>query len=306
MENNELLKQQLENLKEKIKEYEEVMKDLFGTYLLAITDDGNISLLSEEGIKYDCTCDTNDQTAICFSNKEENKYNSFTISKLENHTSVIETNIDYHQRGATVEYIDRLYGKSNYYNCCNALLDLRSINYVVSNKDYDELEDLLNQDYVRAISKHTTEFSVHMRYFYKLQDEARRYSSTMYPAHVYFNHQDVSYVFDYVEGLDKLKRIYNLYKGKVNPNSKDIEILITGLVDEESFNYQKKKINNEVVSLIGKKLKDDYKDEMLNEYILSHIDKQSLVSITSEEQEENNVTNDESKVKRFIKRIFKR
>ena len=123
----------------------------------------------------------------------------------------------------------------------------------------------------------------------------------MYPTHVYFNHDDISYIYDYVDGKDKLNRIYNLYKGSYKIDSKDVNSLLTGLVDLDSYNLRKKKTNNRVEELIGEKLDDDdSKDKILEDYIMSHIDTfeadNDAYFLPKKEEK--------SKVKRLIKRIF--
>ena len=166
MENKEEVKLQLENLKEQLEEYKEVMQDTFGSYLIGITDEGKISLLSEDGEKFEFLEDKNNTGIICFRKDGGFSYKGYTISKSGTKTTVTETNIKMHEKGASVEYVDRIYGKSNYHKCDNTLEDLMSVICAVEDKYFEKLSDLINPEFTRGVASHTTEFSAHMRYFY--------------------------------------------------------------------------------------------------------------------------------------------
>ena len=311
MENNENKINDLENVKLQLEEYKDVMKDLFGDYLLATTDEGKISLLSGDGEKYEYLPDTNNSNIICFRKKGEFNYKGYTLSKLENHTSVTETIIKFHQKGAYVEYVDRLYGEAKFYNEKNALLDLTSLTCVVDDSYYENMKDLINPEFVIAVSSHTTKFSAHMRTLYKFCDDIRTYDSTMYPSQVFLNNKDISYMYDYVEGVDKVSRIYNLYKGNNKIDLYDIRSLINEITDIDSYNLQKKSIGEKVIDLIGKKMYEETDDHSLEEYIYSRRKEQDDFTTTpsvetSDSKEENIEYKDDSKVKKFIKRILNR
>ena len=109
-----------------------------------------------------------------------------------------------------------------------------------------------------------------MKFFHKVEGEIRSYVSTIYPSHVYFNGEDISQVYEFVDGIDKISRIYNLYTGNVKKESDDIKTIIAGLVDENSFNYKNKNIGNQVQELIGEIRNIDIQEQMIEEYIAKH------------------------------------
>ena len=298
-----------EILRKKLYEYKDVLDDVFGNYVLTLTTDGNIYLLTRDGIKYKYIIDK-DTDKIKFLNRKKFNCDEITIFKAEDKVAVAERKINFHQKGACVECLDRIYGKTSKSSSKNELLDLRSINYVIDDREFYSLADLFDQEFVRSSSKLTTEFSVHMKYLYRTKNEIRPFSSTIYPTHVYFNHEDISHVFEYVYGENKVKRVYNLYKGNLKKDSSDTRMLITGLVDEDSFNYQNKKISAEVESLIGKPINIDNNAKEIEEYINSQLNYQAhsteKIQVKDKSTEKIESTKIEENPKCFIKRLFTR
>ena len=125
---------------------------------------------------------------------------------------------------------------------------------------------------------------------------------------VYFNNEDISYVYEYVYGEDKVKRIYDLYKGNLKIDSSDFKMLKTGFVDARSFNFQSKQINEQIESLIGKKLNVNYKKVILEEQVNKELDNiPSFEEVKKEEITNDNAettTQTQEKPKSFFKRLF--
>ena len=304
---NEKEKLEFEALRNQLSVYKDTMIDMFGKYFLTLTDEGNIYLLSEDGVKYKYVKD-NEENKIKFFSKNNFDCDEITIFQVEDKVAVSERKVEFHEKGACVECIDRIYGKSSITSDKNTLLDLRSINYVVDDSDFYSISDLFEHDIVENASKLTTKFSAHMRFLYRFPDELRLHASTMYPTHVYFNNEDISYVYEFVYGGDKVKRIYDLYKGNLKINSSDFKMLKTGLVDERSFNFQYKEINEQVEALIGKKLNINHKKEILEEQIKKELNNyptfEDIKNDTNTSEKSEITTQKEEKPKSFIKRLF--
>lgn len=269
--NNNDAEKQYELLKKMIVNYNDALIDIFGKYELCISNNDIIFIKLESGKRFVYIIGSIDKNCICFSNKNEYAYDGFCFELVENEISVNEIKVDLHKKGANVELIQRLYGKSRYDKDKKALLDLQSTNYVI--KGHSTFENLMDADFLKKNSALTTIFSAHMKYFHQIEGEIRNFVSTIYPSHVYFNGEDISRVYKYVDGIDKISRIYNLYTGNVEKDSNDIKTIIVGLADENSFNYKNKNISNQVQELIGK-LKDmDVHEQMIEEYIEQHLGK---------------------------------
>ena len=266
-----------EYLRKILRNYRDALLDVFGEYELCISETGIIFIKSASGKKFIYLEDSIAEDCLCFSNKDDYSYNSFCFSTMKNGISVSETKIDLHEHGYNVENIERLYGKSRYEKDKNALLDLQSTNYVI--KGIASFANLMDIDFLESNSVLTTTFSAHMKFFYQVEQEPRNMVSTPYPTHVYFNGEDISYVYEFVDGIDKVSRIYNLYTGNFETITEDIIAIGTGFVDESSFNYRKQNIDEKVQDLIGAVRCIDVQDQIVEEYIEKHLGKLKAVVV---------------------------
>lgn len=257
---NDSVIKQYELLKEMLINYHNAIIDIFGEYELCISENGVIFIKSESGKKFVYIPDSLENNSICFSTRDDFTYDGFYFSFAEHGILVNEIKVDLHRKGANVEFIQRLYGKSRYDENKKALLDLQSTNYVV--KNYSSFGNLMDIDFLEGNSILTTIFSAHMKFFYKVEGEIRSYVSTIYPAHVYFNGEDISQVYEFVDGIDKISRIYNLYSGNVKKEAADIKTINLGLADESSFDYKNKHIGSQIEELIGELRDIDIQLEM--------------------------------------------
>lgn len=253
-----------ECLKNRLVYYQDALKDIFGNFELKITDE-KIYIISELGCVYKIMIDSNEKDSLFLSTKDDFKYDGFSFWIEENEIYVTEIKIDIHKLGANSEIIVRKYGKSRYDENRDVLLDIQATSYVV--KKYSNFSQLMDEEYLKNNSSLTTVFSAHMRYFHKIEGEIRSVASTIYPSHVYFNGEDISQVYEFVDGIDKISRIYNLYAGNVKKESDDIKTIITGLADEKSFNYKNTAIGNQVLLLIGELRDIDVQEQMIEELI---------------------------------------
>ena len=268
---NNDVKIQYELLKKMIFNYNDALIDIFGNYELCISKNDTIFIKSEFGKRFIYIPGSIDKNCICFSTKDGYSYDGFCFEFVENEISVNEIKVDSHKKGANVEFVQRLYGKSRYDKDKKALLDLQSTNYVI--KGNCSFEKLTDTNFLERNSSLTTIFSAHMKYFHQIEGEIRSFVNTIYPSHVYFNGEDISQVYEFVDGIDKISRIYNLYVGNVKKESDDIKIIITGQVNKNSFNYKNKNIGNQVQELIGELMDMDVHEQMIEEYIEQNLGK---------------------------------
>ena len=269
--NNDSVTKKYELLKEIIVKYNDALTDIFGKYELCISKNNTIFIKAESGKRFIYIPGSIDKNCICFSTKDEYSYDGLCFELVENEISVNEIKVDLYKKGANVEFVQRLYGKSRYDKDKKALLDLQSTNYVI--KGNCSFEKLTDTNFLERNSSLTTIFSAHMKYFHQIEGEIRSFVNTIYPSHVYFNGEDISQVYEFVDGIDKISRIYNLYVGNVKKESDDIKIIITGLVNKNSFNYKNKNIGNQVQELIGELMDMDVHEQMIEEYIEQNLGK---------------------------------
>ena len=110
---------------------------------------------------------------------------------------------------------------------------------------------LENKVDLKSQSDFYSEFSTHMNYYFNWEC-GRKLTYNIYPTRTYLNGEDVSSVF-FVDGADKLYRIYDLYNGIINPrNEIDINYINLGLLSQDAFNFKKLKgINKHEDVLVG-------------------------------------------------------
>lgn len=105
-------------------------------------------------------------------------------------------------------------------------------------REYGEIsdykEETLRPDLV-------TTFETHMKYCLPY-DGVRLGTDSIYSTHTLLNGEDVSFIYDTVEGPDKLLRIYDLYNGIINDrNIGDLRTINLGLLREEAFGLKEVK-----------------------------------------------------------------
>ena len=251
-----------EELGLKLLKINDALEDVFGSCELNSFANGVYFIGLENGKKY--FCDNEKFDCLCFTYRADYDFEGYVFKLVEDEIIVNQIKIAQHRNGYLVEVVTRLYGKSRFDKNKKALLDLESTTYVMNNYAY---ENLLDEDYLKEHSLLTTTFSAHMKGFKQVEGEAREIASTIYPSHVYFNGNDISSTYEFIDGIDKVSRIYNLYIGNVDKDCEDLEMLNTGLVDVSSLGYRKRMIGDEVFKLIGEKMDYDVFDEMLDEHI---------------------------------------
>ena len=77
-----------------------------------------------------------------------------------------------------------------------------------------------------------------------------------YAVEIYLNDENVSSVFDAIDGFDKINRVYDLYRGIINTrNEKDIDLIHAGLLSQDAYDLKSLKgITEKEDSIVGKSL----------------------------------------------------
>lgn len=84
-----------------------------------------------------------------------------------------------------------------------------------------------------------TTFESHFKTLRKSVGSLRQYTDSPYSTYTKINGEDISYIYDVVNGTDKIYRIYDLYNGTINErNSDDIFSIHLGLLRKVAFGYK--------------------------------------------------------------------
>jgi len=142
---------------------------------------------------------------------------------------------------------------------------------------------------LEKISDYHNEFKTGMNYYYKnLLNDSRSYKEGCYSTKTYLNGEDVSLIYDLVDGSDKISRIYDLYNGIITQeNEEDIKAISLGLLRSSAYDLKTVSgIREKEDSLIGKTLvKPDknylnyVKEFILTNYNSNKLDKETVVRI---------------------------
>ena len=150
------------------------------------------------------------------------------------YVKVIDVIKEERDNGCIVEVIEKNYDFTIESEDEKVLVDLISNRYVfdknISIYDINNFEQLCNMK---------TTFESHSKTLLKPVDSLRWYTDSPYSTYTKINSEDISYIYDVVNGNDKIYRIYDLYNGIINErNSDDIFSIHLGLLRKAAFGYK--------------------------------------------------------------------
>lgn len=136
--------------------------------------------------------------------------------------------------GCIIEVIEKYYDFAKDSENEKILVDLVSNRYVfnqdVSISEIDNFEQLC---------KMKTTFESHFKTLLMPFNSFRWHTDSLYSTYTKLNGEDISYIYDIVNGNDKIHRIYDLYNGTINErNSDDIFSIHLGLLRKSALGYK--------------------------------------------------------------------
>ena len=226
-----------------------------------------------EGYNVDSVVFNNDQYIIKFSDKKKNiiimiiDSDSIHVTRNEDNvfsniafydTQVMrQSDIEKRDKGLIYTETCKRFARSRKFNNSSVLTDLEqesytfsadSINTILNDNDYRQVDS--NQIFIRlktlgmkvnledAADLFTT-FATHMNYYFNW-DGGRQITDNFYPTKTLVNGENLSMLFDVNDGPDKLYRVYDLYRGIINPrNEGDIISINSDFMSEEAFDYKR-------------------------------------------------------------------
>ena len=121
-----------------------------------------------------------------------------------------------------------------------------------------------------------TYFSTYIDYTIK-DDKGNYVQNYKLSTRAFLNGDDISNLYNYVNGNDRLYRVYDLYNGIINNrNSKDIQNISNNILPPEAFGYKNASgITEQEDLLVGESLIkiNDKKINLVKEKFLKNIDK---------------------------------
>ena len=137
-------------------------------------------------------------------------------------------------------------------NCCIIEVIEKYYDFTIESEDEKVLVDLVSNRYVfdknisiddinnfEQLCKMKTTFESHFKTLQKTVGSLRWYTDSPYSTYTKINGEDISYIYDVVNGTDKIYKIYDLYNGIINErNSDDIFSIHLGLLRKAAFGYK--------------------------------------------------------------------
>ena len=137
--------------------------------------------------------------------------------------------------GCIIEVIEKYYDFTRESEEEKVLVDLVSNRYVFDKNI--SIDDINNFE---QLCKMKTTFESHFKTLLKSYVSLRWYTDSPYSTCTKLNGEDISYIYDVINGSDKIYRIYDLYNGTINErNSEDILEIHLGLLRKAAFGYKK-------------------------------------------------------------------
>lgn len=256
-------------------EIEEIIKDY--TLEEVKFENGNFVSTFHKGEKNSIILTTS------FNNISLTKFNESIVERITIDDNMLMTNVSVEKREKGVIYsiLQKQFGYSNRFGNQIVLVDLAEQRLAFTREKFEELFN--NVDFntsrlthyllkfktserkvdLKEKSDYYSEFSTHMNYYYSTLDNPRKYVNNIYPSKTFLNGQDISDIYDTVDGKDKLYRIYDLYRGIINSrNENDINAINLGLLNPNAFDLMSSEgITENEESLVGKSLQitsEDY------------------------------------------------
>lgn len=240
---------------------EEIEKIVEGYEVIDIVNNGNLiySLQDKNNNKIILTAAKNGLTIKKdLGNKDFSNFSEYIFidsSKLILTKKVVES----HSDGLVYCVIKKHFTKNHIFNMECVLDGLIEQRYTLKTETLNELKE--NVD-LKTFCNYYTEFSTFMNKFMRMESTPRLTKDNKYSTRTYLNNEDISSIYDIVDGPDKLYRVYDLYNGKINErNERDIIAINYGFLSPDAFDYKGLRgITEKENNLIGIDLSENQTD----------------------------------------------
>ena len=224
---NELIKFKL-----MIKNNKNVFNDIMNDMTIKSLKDNTIIFIDSKG--NETVAEIKDKNIIF--NFDENKSIIVNLSQDDKneYVKIIDVIKEERDNGCIIEVIEKYYDFTRESEDEKVLVDLVSNRYV-----FDKNVSINDINNFEQLCKMKTTFESHFKTLRKPVGSLRWYTDSPYSTYTKINGEDISYIYDVVNGTDKIYRIYDLYNGTINErNSDDLFSIHLGLLRKAAFGYK--------------------------------------------------------------------
>jgi hypothetical protein len=214
-----------------LKKYKNVFSDILGNMSIKESNDNIITFIDNDNNEMIAQMNNHD---IIFEIVDKRHIIVNLPEKYDYSVKVIDTIKEKKSKGCIIEKIEKNYDYTKESPYERVLVDLISKRYVFENDI--QIEENIDLD---ELCKMKTVFESHMKTLIKPHDSIKWYTTSPYSTITMIDGKDISYIYDIVNGNDKIYRIYDLYNGIINErNSNDIFSIHLGLLRKEGLGYK--------------------------------------------------------------------
>lgn len=215
-----------------LKNNKNVFADIINDMTIKTLRDNTITFVDYKGNETIAVID-NSNILFRFDDKKSTVVNLPQDDNNE-YVKVIDVIKEERDNGCIIEVIEKYYDFTIESEDEKVLVDLVSNRYVFDKNI--SIDDINNFE---QLCKMKTNFESHFKTLRKTVGSLRWYTDSPYPTYTKINGEDISYIYDVVNGTDKIYRIYDLYNGIINErNSDDIFSIHLGLLRKAAFGYK--------------------------------------------------------------------
>lgn len=238
-----------------LKKNKNVFKDIINDMTIKSLKGNNIIFVDSKG--NEIISEINDSNIIFRFDDKKNVIVNLPQDDKNECVKVVEVVKEERDNGCVIEVIEKNYDFSVESEDEKVLVDLVSNRYV-----FDKDISIYDINNFEQLCKMKTTFGSHFKTLLKPVDSLRWYTDSPYSTYTKINGEDISYIYDVVNGTDKIYRIYDLYNEIINErNSDDIFSIHLGLLRKSALGYK------EITGITAKEneICGDYKRDLSTE-----------------------------------------
>ena len=215
-----------------LKKNKNVFADIINDMTIKTLKDNTITFVDFKG--NEIIAEINDSNILFRFDEKKSTIVNLLQDDNNEYVKVIDVVKEERDNGCVIEVIEKYYYFTRESENEKVLVDLVSNRYI-----FDKNVSIDDTNNFEQLCKMKTTFESHLKTLLKPIFSLTWYTDWPYSTYTKINGEDISYIYDIVDGTDKIYRIYDLYNGTINErNSNDIFSIHLGLLRKSAFGYK--------------------------------------------------------------------
>lgn len=215
-----------------LKKNKNVFADIINDMTIKTLKDNTITFVDFKG--NEIIAEINDSNILFRFDEKKSTIVNLLQDDNNEYVKVIDVVKEERDNGCVIEVIEKYYYFTRESENEKVLVDLVSNRYI-----FDKNVSIDDTNNFEQLCKMKTTFESHLKTLLKPIFSLTWDTDWPYSTYTKINGEDISYIYDIVDGTDKIYRIYDLYNGTINErNSNDIFSIHLGLLRKSAFGYK--------------------------------------------------------------------